>query len=140
MAEYSDLDIIIKHLKKAAIDAYMKDRLFNLDGGEYMQMTTQPLARVRIEAPNADGEGGGRLLEGKSYDRDLVEDFNVVRSKIDSIVSRWKGLPEPSGLKEHEEVCKDVTLDLEAKAKDEKLAAPEKLRYSFDMHSTTPII
>lgn len=40
MAEYSDLDVIIKQLKKAAIDAYMKDRLFNLDGGEYMQMTT----------------------------------------------------------------------------------------------------
>lgn len=72
--------------------------------------------------------------------RDRVEDFNVVRSKIDSIVSRWKGLPDPSGLKEHEEVCKDVTLDLEAKTEDKKSAAPEKLRYSFNMHSTTPII
>ena len=114
MVEYSDLDVIIKQLKKAAIDAYMKDRLFNLNGGEYMQRTAQPLATVRIEAPNADGEGGGRLLEGKPYDEDQVENFDAIRSKIDSIVSRWKGLPEPSGLSANRVVCGDVVLELSA--------------------------
>ena len=111
--KYDDLDESIGRLKRAAIDAYVRDKIGggaesftrNKDGYE-MVFTGTTMAIVR---PGPDGEGGGTGFKastsnsgpnygggsGSTSELDYTKEFNSVRRKIEDIVEPWRKLPNP---------------------------------------------
>ena len=111
--KYDDLDESIGRLKRAAIDAYVRDKIGggaesftrNKDGYE-MVFSGTTMAIVR---PGPDGEGGGTGFKastsnsgpnygggsGSTSELDYTKEFNSVRRKIEDIVEPWRKLPNP---------------------------------------------
>lgn len=96
--EFSKVSTAIGHLKKAAIDAYMRDvRGLKLEGGNYTAKA--PSVQVpggiksSITAPDAEGNNGGiGTFMGQSVD--MTPDFDAIRSKIDTAINPWTKLPQ----------------------------------------------
>ena len=91
-ARYQNLDSLIGPLKRAAIDAYMRDLKFKLSGKFYEREERDPedgpVTRY-VHCPDDKGEGGGK------YNTELLSDhyvhkFSEIRNKIDSILEpKW---------------------------------------------------
>ena len=111
--KYDDLDESIGRLKRAAIDAYVRDKIGggaesftrNKDGYEMVFTGTT----MGIDRPGPDGEGGGTGFKastsnsgpnygggsGSTSELDYTKEFNSVRRKIEDIVEPWRKLPNP---------------------------------------------
>jgi hypothetical protein len=96
--DFSKVSTAIGHLKKAAIDAYMRDvKGFKLEGGKYTHKT--PNTHVggsmdsSITAPDAEGNNGG---EGAHMGQlaDWRSEFDAIRRKIDTAIDPWTKLPQ----------------------------------------------
>lgn len=94
MADYGDLTTIIGQMKRAAIDCWMADQDFFPTWGYEETYTKWHFAPYQYFRPAADGSGGG---DGVGYDVSCADAFDGIRSSIDSIVSKWHGLPDGAG-------------------------------------------
>ena len=115
--KYDDLDKSIGRLKRAAIDAYVRDKIGggaesftrNKDGYEMVFSGLFTGTTMGIDRPGPDGEGGGTGFKastsnsgpnygggsGSPSELDYTEEFNSVRRKIEDIVEPWRKLPNP---------------------------------------------
>lgn len=100
-ARYQNLDSLIGPLKRAAIDAYMRDLKFKLSGKFYEREERDPedgpVTRY-VHCPDDKGEGG------RKYNTELLSDhyvhkFSEIRNKIDSILEPWFDLPNPGTIR-----------------------------------------
>ena len=101
--KYDELDKSIGRLKRAAIDAYVRDKIG--DGAESFTRKTAGYEMVLsgitmgIGRPGPDGEGGGTGFKTSTYNSgpsygggsstselDYTKEFNSVRRKIEDIV------------------------------------------------------
>lgn len=132
-ATYDDLPELIGSLKRAAIDAYVRDKMDSvvasysctedeyvisagtMNGGSYT---------TRITRPDENGEGGGKVTTttftafgyNKDTSEDMTEEFEGVRHKINSIIKPWIDLPDPKRIGEEVGECQRVISLLADKA------------------------
>lgn len=125
MADYADLESLIGPLKRAAIDAYICSESFlgiwgfKINGDEYSY--THPSTGYwgpnveRISRPDANGEGGGgwQMHVPMAPDPDdepnrYVDDFDNIRSRIDTALEPWKDLPDPTDIAAHVELVRQA--------------------------------
>lgn len=112
-ADYDDLPDLIGKLIRAAIDAYVRDKI----AGEHVQsfvrnkdeyQMTFPSMTTYISRPGADGNGGGEGTRSSTWNSgpnyggggmpskvDYTDEFNEVRATIRNIVKKWRKLPDP---------------------------------------------
>ncbi|MDA4893222.1 MULTISPECIES: hypothetical protein [Microbacterium] len=96
MATYGELDTIIGQMKKAAIDCWMADQDFDPTWGNAdWSYNKWGWAPYQYRRPAADGSGGGQSV-GYGDGVTCEAQFDEIRSAIDSLVERWKGLPTGS--------------------------------------------
>lgn len=123
MSNYDDLGQAIRTLKRAAIDAYMRDQGWDVGDDEY---TFQPPVAgtsfgynyFTVSRPDANGHGGGDERIHNLYNdlfgsygsdhREFVPEFNEIRSGIDAAMAPLLGMPNPDGLTHMLEVCQDA--------------------------------
>lgn len=96
----------IGRLKRAAIDAYMRDQGFMIIGNEYAHRLESTFVTDRVTMPDAAGNGGGHrtyinTMAGPGFggtlrkeNDELVPHFNIIRYDIDAILTPWLDLPE----------------------------------------------
>lgn len=91
----------------------MHDHMYLLQGDEYVFLANnRPRMEIRVKAPDENGDGGGEVTKGKTEGYDFKDDFELVRSEIDVVVDKWKGLPDTSSLAANTTECKDLMLEL----------------------------
>lgn len=95
MAEYSELDSIIGKMKRAAIDCWMADQSFYPAWGADHTYAKWGWAPYQYHRPDENGEGGGESV-GYGDGVTCAAQFDGIRSTIDGIVEKWKGLPDGS--------------------------------------------
>ena len=95
MADYAQLSTNIQKLKRAAIDAWMKQEGWELEGDHYFGPHG---AEYEVTRPGENGEGGGDWsgevffqdwFVGGGKDREFSSRFNEIRGNIDSAMKRW---------------------------------------------------
>ncbi|MCL2455344.1 MAG: hypothetical protein FWD18_08640 [Micrococcales bacterium] len=100
----SSLEIQIGVLKRAAIDAYMRDRGFEIQtSGSYRRtggIFDHRDFREVCERPRADGRGGGYLTRNGNPSGDHYADFDAIRSAIDRLIEKFLDMPDPKRFEE----------------------------------------
>lgn len=118
--KYDNLDKSIGQLKRAAIDAYVRDKIGggaesftrNKDGYEIVFSGLFRGMTMGIDRPGPDGKGGGTGFKASAYNSgpnygggsgstselDYTKEFNSVRRKIEDIVEPWRKLPNPEAI------------------------------------------
>lgn len=91
MADYEDLDTIIGEMKRAAIDCWMADQSFYPAWGNEGTYCKWHWAPYQYFRPAEDGSGGG---DGVGYNVSCAAQFDQIRAAIDTLVDKWKGLPD----------------------------------------------
>lgn len=105
MADYAALSGNIEKLKRAAIDAWMKQEGWEIEGGNYRGPDG---ADYEVTRPGEDGNGGGDWsgeiffqdwLVGGDKDRHFGGEFDKIRGTIDTAIKRWlpNAIADPSG-------------------------------------------
>lgn len=93
MPTYDELDTIIGKMKRAAIDCWMADQGFHPvkgNEGTYCKWGWAPYQYFR---PADDGTGGGKSV-GYGDGVTCEAQFDEIRAAVDSVVSKWLGLPD----------------------------------------------
>jgi hypothetical protein len=108
MASYDDLSSLTGKLKRAAIDAYMKDQGFTIVEGEskyYDERHSVSDLHYWVSRPGDDGNGGGDWTSdhflpdswiGGGKDEEFQGHFDTIRERVDSALRKWQDLPIPS--------------------------------------------
>lgn len=110
MADYDDLHTLTGKLKRAAIDAYMKDEGFRIDGEDqyYDERHSVSDLHYKVSRPGSDGEGGGdwtsdhflpdSWLGGDDKDAAWRAAFAGIRDRVDAALEPWQhnALPKPT--------------------------------------------
>ena len=123
-ATYDDLPELIGNLKRAAIDAYVRDKLasspalFTLAEDHYLITVNSGAgggSSTRITRPNSDGEGGGEATtittnfgQTQCDDCDFTSEFDSVREEIKKILEPWIGLPNPKRIEYEMNECRQI--------------------------------
>lgn len=123
-ATYDDLPELIGNLKRAAIDAYVRDKLapspalFTLAEDHYLITVNSGAgggSSTRITRPNSDGEGGGEATtittnfgQTQCDDGDFTSEFDSVREEIKKILELWIGLPNPKRIEYEMNECRQI--------------------------------
>lgn len=132
-ATYDDLPKLVRSLKRAAIDAYVRDKKDSLTANysrtedEYtisVGTANGGSVTTRITRPDENGEGGGKVTTttftafgySKDTSEDMTEEFEGVRHKINSIIKPWVDLPDPKRIGEEVGECQRVISLLADKA------------------------
>ena len=129
-SSYKYLPKMIKKLKIVAIDSYMRTKGFQVSKGYYTHTNEgsyvpyESDTEERVTRPDGHGEHGGEWkLEGsplgakpKYKDVDFVQAFNGIRARIDSALTPFIDLPDPDGLDEPIEHCRQSCRDLSCQA------------------------
>jgi hypothetical protein len=88
---FGGLSARLGEYRLAAIDAYMKEQGWVVDGSDYTYPDT--LSTYTVARPGADGEGGGKGSWSndlpQSGEIDMTGEFNTVRERCDNVWSRW---------------------------------------------------
>jgi hypothetical protein len=131
MAGYDDLDSLVGKLKRSAIDAYMHDAGFTVGATFYASNISAVPAQdgevtrtEMVTRPGGDGEGGGDstvsagtlVIEDKGA---WADSFGEVRSAVDTLVDRWRDLPDPEQIAEVVAFCRQTTFALAGTASTE---------------------
>ncbi|MDQ1130367.1 hypothetical protein [Microbacterium sp. SORGH_AS_0888] len=125
MVGYGDLGDLIPRFKRAAIDAYMRTSPsgWQINGDTYEINSSG--AHYKVSRPGADGEGGGdwssdnfiaNIFVGGAKDDEFREAFDSIRARIDTALSPWRSLPEPSEVEAEVEAVRQVTRRLSGAA------------------------
>ena len=95
MASGTDIEYAIRRLKRAACDAKVMGPKRGIDSFGRIQgdVYTDGVA-ITVTRPDKDGEGGGVSLQGDSQ-YDYTTQFQDIRNWIESIVDRWRRIPDP---------------------------------------------
>lgn len=103
MATYEELSALKGKLKRAAIDAWMKDQDYLIDSDRQYKARGSGRAVFKVTRPGEDGEGGGdftcdQIGPDSWYgdDGDWMSSFDSIRSEIDDGLEPWKDLPDPA--------------------------------------------
>ncbi|WP_109506982.1 hypothetical protein [Nocardioides speluncae] len=103
MATYEELSALKGKLKRAAIDAWMKDQDYLIDSDSQYKARGSGRAVFKVTRPGEDGEGGGdftcnQLGPDSWYgdDGDWMSSFDSIRGEIDDGLEPWKDLPDPN--------------------------------------------
>jgi hypothetical protein len=131
-ATYDDLPELIGSLKRAAIDAYVRNKLapppafFTLAEDHYLITVNSGAgggSTTRITRPNSDGEGGGKAStittnfgQTQCDDGDFTSEFESVREEIKKILEPWIDLPKPERINEEMDDCRRIVSLLAEKA------------------------
>ena len=123
-ATYDDLPKLVRSLKRAAIDAYVRDKLapppaFLTPAEDHYLITVNSGAgggsTTRITRPNSDGEGGGEATtittnfgQTQCDDGDFTSEFDSVREEIKKILEPWIGLPNPKRIEYEMNECREI--------------------------------
>lgn len=131
MASYEEFESMIGPLKRAAIDAYMRDDGWVLAGSEYQNIGGEGQVMETIDRPDENGSGGGGWEAGDLIgdllgkvgigDRgdEYVDRFGTIRGNIDDLLDRWKGLPEPTDIAKVVELMRQAQTTLSVGASNE---------------------
>lgn len=127
-ATYDNLPELIGSLKRAAIDAYVRDKLapspalFTLAEDHYLITVNSGAgggSTTRITRPNSDGEGGGKASttttnfgQTQCDDGDFTSEFESVREEIKKILEPWIGLPKPKRIEYEMNECRQIVFTL----------------------------
>lgn len=107
MASYDDLSSLTGKLKRAAIDAYMKDQGFTIESESkyYDERHSVSDLHYWVSRPGSDGNGGGdwtsdhflpdSWIGGGGKDREFTNNFNTIRGRVDDALKKWQDLPKP---------------------------------------------
>jgi hypothetical protein len=104
VADYAQLTANIPKLKRAAIDAWMKQEGWEIEGGRYHGPHG---ADYEVTRPDDRGEGGGdwhgeffqEWFVGGDKDRHFSGEFDKIRGNIDTAIKRWlpDAIADPTG-------------------------------------------
>jgi hypothetical protein len=103
MASYDELDTLIGKLKRAAIDAYMRDGGWDVQSDKYEISSRGP--DFTVTRPGADGEGGGNWESNDAFgdlfgildrDEEFQSAFGDIRERVDNAMQPWFNLPDPA--------------------------------------------
>ena len=124
MASYDDFDALVLKLKKSAIDGYMRENRWDIDGDNYEQNASS--AHYKVTKPDADGNGGGEWSSDNFIANWLTDKsdeykgyFDEIRSTIDDLTKPWRDLPDPAGIGAHTENARQTTRRLAVNASSE---------------------
>lgn len=92
MGDYENLDYIVGRMKRAAIDCWMADQSFDPWWANRGYYAKWGFLRNMYERPDENGEGGG--VEKDSMADSIAPQFDVIRADVDSVVSKWRDLPD----------------------------------------------
>lgn len=107
MATYDDLPSLTGKLKRAAIDAYMKDQGFTIESESkyYDERHSVSDLHYWVSRPGSDGNGGGdwtsdhflpdSWIGGGRKDEEFSNNFNTIRTRVDNALKKWQDLPKP---------------------------------------------
>jgi hypothetical protein len=95
VADYAQLSDNTKKLKRAAIDAWMKQEGWDIEGNKYHGPHG---AAYEVTRPGEDGEGGGdwsgeffqEWFVGGDKDQEFSSRFDEIRSNIDTALKPWQ--------------------------------------------------
>lgn len=121
MANYNDLPGLTGRLKRAAIDAYMKDEDYDVHDSFYSHqaVVSEFPVSYHVSRPGEDGQGGGvfeihdagsRTDDGKT--RQFQSNFDRIRGRVDSALNKWDVLPDPGDYELHIESLRDANVAL----------------------------
>ena len=95
MASYDDFDALVLKLKKSAIDGYMRENRWDIDGDNYEQNASS--AHYKVTKPDSDGNGGGEWSSDNFIANWLTDKsdeykgyFDEIRSTIDDLTKPWR--------------------------------------------------
>jgi hypothetical protein len=113
MNDYQKFDRLVTDLYRPAIDAYMWSRGFLVISDTYISRFPGVITK-EVSRPGENGQGGGACttsingVAAPSEDDAFTEEFQTVRSKIDELVERWRGLPDPDVIGDVLAQCRSV--------------------------------
>ncbi len=132
-ATYDDLPKLVRSLKRAAIDAYVRDKMdsvvasYSCTEDEYVISAGTMNGgsnTTRITRPDENGEGGGKVTTttftafgySKDASDDMTGEFENIREEIDAILKPWIDLPDPKRIDEEVGKCQQSASKLAEKA------------------------